>query len=743
MRRPIRNAGLAGAAVAALFLAGSIGSSARRLPGVVFVRVGATGPGDGSSWANAYPRLADAIAAALPGDQIWVAAGRYTPAPGPGDRTATFTLKNLVTMYGGFTGTETALGQRDWAANRTVLSGDLAGDDGPNFANRADNCYHVVTALNVDESSVIDGFVISGGHANGPGFGATPDSKDQGSGMNVYTGTPRLANCTFEDNFSGNHGALNDHGGCTLTACTFRNNYAADHGAGLYMHVNAATLATGCTFTNNVAALDGGGAYSKSVSGAMVVNSTFTGNGANKGAGMYNATGSTATIRNCTFTDNPATTGGGGMYADHASPTLVDCTFSHNSGGVGVIGGGGGGGGSGGGGFWASGGAAILTNCLFTDNSASFGGGVYNNESSHATTTNCTFVSNHANEAGGLYALSSDVSVAGCTFTGNTASDGAFSVGGGLSAYFANPVVTGCTFIANTAAVGGGGLYTEGEAATVIGCTFHRNAAVGGSNCCGSDGWGGAVMFGYFSSATLTDCVMTANRADLGGAVFTIALSTPRIVNGTIVGNTGRLGGGAYGFNQGVLTITGSIVWANSADQIAGDPATVGYCCVQGGAAWAGGGPHNTDADPRLVRLPSPGADGVWGTPDDDQGDLRLRSGSPCIDAGSNAAIPPAVTTDMAGRPRFRDDTGTPDSGAGSPPIVDLGAYEFQGHSCRPDWDGNDAVDPSDVAAFVGAWFGSLQQGNTTGDFDLNGSVQPADVAAFVQAWFGALMAGC
>jgi hypothetical protein len=80
---------------------------------------------------------------------------------------------------------------------------------------------------------------------------------------------------------------------------------------------------------------------------------------------------------------------------------------------------------------------------------------------------------------------------------------------------------------------------------------------------------------------------------------------------------------------------------------------------VQGGLSGSG----NINADPTFVRNPSPGSDGVWGTADDDYGDLRLQPGSPCIDAGSGG---PGVATDFAGNPRI----------AGT--SVDMGAYEFQ-----------------------------------------------------------------
>jgi hypothetical protein len=92
------------------------------------------------------------------------------------------------------------------------------------------------------------------------------------------------------------------------------------------------------------------------------------------------------------------------------------------------------------------------------------------------------------------------------------------------------------------------------------------------------------------------------------------------------------------------------------------------YCDIQGGFTGTG----NINVDPLFIRNPGPGADGKWGTGDDDYGDLRLQAGSPCIDAGSNAAVPAGATTDLAGQPRIVDFAGVKAPGA----IVDMGAYE-------------------------------------------------------------------
>jgi len=53
-------------------------------------------------------------------------------------------------------------------------------------------------------------------------------------------------------------------------------------------------------------------------------------------------------------------------------------------------------------------------------------------------------------------------------------------------------------------------------------------------------------------------------------------------------------------------------------------------------------------------------------------GSTRWSFGSPCIDTGSNDAVPEDVTTDLDGNPRIVDGDG--DSVA----TVDMGAYEYQ-----------------------------------------------------------------
>jgi len=131
----------------------------------IYVNAASEGPYDGKTWATAFSDLQDALSIAQPNAEVWVAAGIYTPDRGTGARTASFYLKNGVRLLGGFSGTETSSYQRDPNNNETILSGDLKGDDGPDFAKNGENSYHVVTSDGTKPNAVLDGFIITGGNA--------------------------------------------------------------------------------------------------------------------------------------------------------------------------------------------------------------------------------------------------------------------------------------------------------------------------------------------------------------------------------------------------------------------------------------------------------------------------------------------------------------------------------------------------------------------------------------------------
>lgn len=242
-------------------------------PVVVYVAPGGLTSGSCGSWVEAC-ELRYALANAVNGQELWAAAGTYTPTSGT-DRTATFQLKSDVALYGGFAGAETDRSQRNIAANQTILSGDI-GAQGDN----SDNSYHVVTGAN---SAVLDGFTITGGNANGS------NPFDRGGGMYNNAASPIVSNCTF----SGNN--------------------ASFFGGGMFNYLTSSPALSNCTFSGNSATI-GAGMSNHSYCSPTVTNCTFSGNAASNGGGMHNLS-STPTVTNCTFSGNTASLfGGGGIY---------------------------------------------------------------------------------------------------------------------------------------------------------------------------------------------------------------------------------------------------------------------------------------------------------------------------------------------------------------------------------------------------------------------------------------------
>jgi hypothetical protein len=232
-------------------------------------------------------------------------------------------LKNSVAIYGGFAGTETERGKRDWVANPTILSGDIGTAGDP-----TDNSYHVVRANQEDELAILDGFTITGGNANGD----PPD--DIGGGVYSRRGTPTLTNLVLKDNFAafGGGGMANDaNSKPTLTRVVLSNNVSND-GGGMYNTQSSPSL-NDVIFSGNEAEAEGGGMYN-SVSHPPLDRVTFTNNAAKYGAGMFNLE-SSPQMKNVTFSGNTAEDGGGGICNYSSSPNLTNVTLTGNQAGFG------------------------------------------------------------------------------------------------------------------------------------------------------------------------------------------------------------------------------------------------------------------------------------------------------------------------------------------------------------------------------------------------------------------------
>ncbi|RMD99648.1 MAG: hypothetical protein D6816_14660, partial [Bacteroidetes bacterium] len=266
---------------------------------ILYVDIDATGAGNGSSWSDAYTDLQTAIdlASVCSGvTQVWVAEGTYKPTSGT-NRYVSFELVNGVAVYGGFSGTETTLSQRDWTANTTILSGNI----GTSAA--TDNSYHVFYNTSNDATAVLDGFTISDGYANGG------SNNNFGGGMYNDKASPTIKNCTFASNTAYYGGALYNVGTSSS---------------------NASPDLISCAFKGNLAFYYGGALYNQNYCSPTISNSLFSGNKANnnRGGAIYVNSGS-PTITNCTFAANYGYYGGA-IYNNNATTNVKNSIFWGN-----------------------------------------------------------------------------------------------------------------------------------------------------------------------------------------------------------------------------------------------------------------------------------------------------------------------------------------------------------------------------------------------------------------------------
>ena len=277
--------------------------------GILYVDCNADGLGDGSSWANAFVYLSDALAVVSHGDEVRVAGGVYYPdinsasQTPTGDRGVSFVVPDGVSLLGGFAGSQFSDGDyRNFELHSTVLSGDIgvSGD-------YSDNTYSVVKTLSGTNSVRIDGFTITGGNANGENL-----STRRGGGMYLHGTRITIANCTITDNRAYlDGGGMYFPGILKLVDSAVTDNIAGRSGGGLYLYGKGSRI-TRCRISRNQSEANdayvgyGGGIYINAPYGItdMIITDSLIADNRSRNPGSAIRITGYMYVSNCTIVNN-------------------------------------------------------------------------------------------------------------------------------------------------------------------------------------------------------------------------------------------------------------------------------------------------------------------------------------------------------------------------------------------------------------------------------------------------------
>jgi hypothetical protein len=383
---------------------------------IIYVDDDANGLANGTSWRDAYKFLQDALAVAKAGDQVRVAQGVYRPDQGtgmkPGDYEATFRLVSGAALKGGYAGLANADPNAwDPASYETILNGDLKGND--DFTWRAtleDNSSHIVTAIRVDATTVLEALTITHGvYHMVYDRGGKPHPPQDGGNLYNESGSPLIRRCVFSSGYGS--GVFNYAGSAAhFEGCTFEGDYQGtavvdyqsqstfhecrfirNHWVGIGLTESTSEVSD-CLFCEN----EGTGIVLGAKSRLTVLNSRFI---ANKVA-VWDNGGGQVECEGCVFENNWSEAPGGAAHVDHGE--FTDCIFRGNSARqAGAI----------------EAGSLELTRCVLVQNWAEIAGAISCRE---ADFRQCVFAGNRA-ETVGVLDVATGGTIYNCTFVGNRA----------------------------------------------------------------------------------------------------------------------------------------------------------------------------------------------------------------------------------------------------------------------------------------------------------------------------------
>lgn len=319
----------------------------------------------------------------------------------------------------------------------------------------------------------------------------------------------------------------------------------------------------------------------------------------------------------------------------------------------------------------------VLSNCVFTRNAAQFGGGIAL-RGGKTTISEVRAESNYADlEGAGLYVDNSDVTADRLQLWSNVS----VSTGAGIMVR-GNLLKARRLVVSDNQAIFGGGVSVLKGTLWLVDSRLVGNKTVGQ----------GAAMYADASDVLVANTVVSGNRARHQGAGIWTIDGDLQVINATIFHNRADSSGGGSFHWGGRQTYQNGVLAGNSAPvgrQVWGftnpnrpnrkPDLRISTSVIEGGINEV-----VVDSGGNVFESPifedTLGADLIPGTLDDS---LSLREGSPGIDIGDNAALPPdsldddddgdvsePIPFDISGNPRVAD-------GGSGFLVVDAGAYEY------------------------------------------------------------------
>ncbi|MEM7228809.1 MAG: right-handed parallel beta-helix repeat-containing protein [Planctomycetota bacterium] len=713
----------------------------------LYVNPQAGAGGIGTGWSSPLNSLQEALdrveTLGAPINEIWVTAGTFVPSIAPNGPPANrrFTLPPNVSLIGGFVGSEQSPDDRTFADGRTVISGDMNGDDLPGFVNRSDNVNTLILAFESDQAITLDGFRFRGVNPTPGGSSANAvwcniqqdvtirncefvDNAVVNGSLRVSTSQALVEDCVFEFNTGTIPGINMAADSATILNGIIRNNAATASFSTIcsiaVSGIVGEIVMDGTVFTDNsvgnrqVAALSGGDvsvnntaftnnagqALRVSSSGFVGTNLLFEANESSlSGAAIEFLFDSVYSIHDSIFRSNRTVEDddvGGAIYARDSVGTLHDCTFELNTAWRG-------------GAIYVRNGGGSLHGCTFETNESSTGGAIFA-EGIDLVIADSWFVDNRAlRDAGAILSTSwldipGSASITDTRFEANLAgqSIGALVMDGeqnhverchfesnsaviGRAAVEAtNTTFLDCEFIANTTFLSGGALHVHGSS-EVLRCRFEQNFARRDSALRVDDVCTVRNSLFAFNTATLNASAIGVSP----GAHLNLTSST--VVGHAVVQSVGAAIETVGQINEAPSTIVieGSILWNNQdvtsiseSTQVlvnAVSAIDISYTCVDGLDQFAGN--FNLDDDPLF--------ESVTGDNDDAgmREDFRLRADSPLINAGRLQREGGTPMLDLDGSPRISNCR------------IDLGAFETAVDGLVDDCNGNGFEDPCEILA--------------------------------------------